>query len=105
MQKDYRNKCKNYDHIKNKLAAVTKELDTLKSRFENADFNFKKFDVLSEKVAKIIEEQMKWKDQKHVGLGYESVPPPFSHTYIPTPLTQEEIGREPYMIYGKPTAE
>ena len=80
-------------------------LDTLKICFENAEFNFKKFDVSSEKVAKIIEEQMQWKDKKQVGLGYESVPPPFNHTYIPTPLTQEEIDREPYMIYGKPAAE
>mgnify|MGYP001547216250 CR=1 FL=1 len=77
----------------------------MKISLENTDINFKKFDVSSEKVAKIIEEQMQWKDKKQVGLGYESVPPPFNHNYISTPLTQKEIDREPYMIYGKPAAE
>ena len=59
----------------------------------------------SEKVVKLIEEQMQWRDQKQVGIGYDSVPPPFNHKYTPTPLSQEEIDREAYMVYSKPTAE
>ena len=58
----------------------------------------------------MIEEQMQWKDitcgnQRKVGLGYESVPPPFNHNYIAIPLSQEEIDREPFLVYGKPTSE
>ena len=109
LQEDYSNKCENYDHLKRKLVAVTAELDALKNRFENAEFNFKKFDGSSEIVAKMIEEQMQWKDitcgnQRKVGLGFESVPPPFNHNYTAIPLSQEEIDREPFLVYGKPTS-
>ncbi|KAL7598885.1 hypothetical protein Lser_V15G22440 [Lactuca serriola] len=58
----------------------------------------------------MIEGQMQWKDitcgnQKKVGLGFESGPPPFNHTYTVIPLSQEEIDREPFMVYGKSASE
>ena len=110
LQEDYSNKCENYDHLKRKLAAVTMELDTLKNCFEKAEFNFKKYDGSSEKIAKLIEGQSHWRDITHgnqikVGLGFESVPPPFNHNYTAIPLSQEEIDREPCMVYGKSASE
>ena len=41
LQEDYSNKCENYDHVKRKFEAMIVELDSLKTRFENADFNLK----------------------------------------------------------------
>ncbi|XP_023764602.1 uncharacterized protein LOC111913103 [Lactuca sativa] len=104
LQEHYNNKCENYNYIKKQLV-VTEELNTLKIHYENVDFNFKKFDVSSEKVATIIEKQMKWKDKKQVGIGYKSVPPPFNYNYTTQPMTLEEIDREPFMVFGKSAAE
>ena len=64
---------------------MTDEIDTLKTRFENADFNFKKFDVSSKKVESITEKQLKFKDNQNKGLGYHNVPPPFNDNYSPPP--------------------
>ena len=110
LQEDYSNKCENYDHLKRKFVVVTTELDALKNRIENVEFIFNKFDGSSEVVAKMIEGQMQWKDitcgnQIKVGLGFESVPPPFNHNYTAIALSQEEIDREPFMVYGKSASE
>ena len=96
LQEDYSNKCENYDHLKRKLAAVTMELDTLKNCFEKAEFNFKKYDVSSEKITKLIEGQSHWRDITHgnqikVGLGFESVPPPFNHNYTAIPCLKKKL--------------
>ena len=46
-------KCR-YLHFKRLSDTLTAELISLKSKFENADFHFKKFDCSSEKVEKMI---------------------------------------------------
>ena len=58
---------------------MTYELDTLKIRFQNANFTFKKFDVSSKTIETKIETKLKWQDKKKVGLRYDSVPPLFNH--------------------------
>ncbi|KAL4556408.1 hypothetical protein LXL04_039059 [Taraxacum kok-saghyz] len=72
-----------YKYTKNQLELLTAELDTLKGKFKNADFNFKKFEVSSAKVETMIETQLKFKDQKTEGLGYNNVPPPYNDNYTP----------------------
>ena len=57
------------------------EIESLKGNFENADFNFRKFDVLSEVVANMIDHCMQFKRNQSKGLGYNQVPPPFNHSY------------------------
>ena len=51
LQEDYSNKCECYNFIEKQLAIMTAELDALKNKFENVDFNFRKFDVSSKVVA------------------------------------------------------
>lgn len=103
IKEEYSIKCEHYHYAQEKIANLTAELDALKNKFENADFNFKKFAVSSEKLESMIEKQIKWQGKKNVGLGYNNVPPPFNDNYTPTPLTKEEIDREEHLQYGKST--
>lgn len=79
-----------YMDAKAKIVVLTTELETLKTRFENADFNFKKFDVSSTVVENMIANHTKWQDKKRDGLGYGDVPPPYNHNYSCVNVTQEE---------------
>ena len=67
-----------YDIVQQKIIALTAELDASNARFREAEFNFKKFEVSSEKVEVMIENHLKFKDQSTEGLGYNSVAPPFN---------------------------
>lgn len=60
LQEKYSNKCVNYDYVTEQLANLTAELDSLKNMLNNVDFNFRKFDVSSEKVESMIEKQLKF---------------------------------------------
>ncbi|KAL4582814.1 hypothetical protein LXL04_007375 [Taraxacum kok-saghyz] len=75
------------------IRRLTAELETSNTKFKNADFNFKKFEVSSAKVETMIEKQLKFKDQKTEGLGYNNVPPPFNDNY--TPLLEPVVLRRP----------
>ncbi|MFS8019719.1 hypothetical protein Hanom_Chr15g01407001 [Helianthus anomalus] len=70
-----------YLHFKELSEKLTVELENLKSTFENTEFNFKKFDVSSEKVEKMINQQLKYsnKEAKKKGLGFVYIPPPYNH--------------------------
>ena len=57
------------------------EIETLKGKFETADFDFRKYDVSSEVVANMIDHCMQFKRNQSKGLGYDKVPPPFNHSY------------------------
>ena len=50
-------KCRHL-HFKELSEKLTVELGNLKSTFENTEFNFKKFDVSSEKVEKMINKHL-----------------------------------------------
>ncbi|MFS7996454.1 hypothetical protein Hanom_Chr12g01130191 [Helianthus anomalus] len=93
-----------YLHFKELSEKLIIELDSLKSTFENMEFNFKKFDVFSEKVEKMINQQLKYnkKEVRNKGLGFVCIPPPYSHNYSSYPMTKEEIDNLPKMEYGKP---
>ena len=82
---------------------LTVEIDNLKSTFENTEFNFKKFDVSSEKVEKMINQQLQFskKEVRNKGLGYVSISPPYNHNYTSIPITEEEIANMPDMEYGR----
>ena len=56
-------KCRHL-HFKELSEKLTVELGNLKSTFENTEFNFKKFDVSSEKVEKMINQQLKYSKRK-----------------------------------------
>ncbi|KAL4583301.1 hypothetical protein LXL04_007871 [Taraxacum kok-saghyz] len=88
MQEELSVKNCQYKYVKNKIELLTAELDTLKAKFKNADFNFKKFEVSSTKFETMIENHLKFKDQTTEGLGYNNVPPPFNDNYTP-PLEPE----------------
>ena len=103
LQEDYSNKCENYDYIKRQNVELLTKLDTLKGKFETANFDFKKFDVSSELVSNMIDHCLQFKQNQQKGLGYDNVPPPFNHTYQYQPLSKEEIANEPFMVYGKPS--
>ena len=62
---------------------MTAELDASNARFKDADFNFKKFEVSSDKVEVMIEKYFQFRDQSIEGLGYNSVAPPFNDNYTP----------------------
>jgi len=64
LKEEYSVKSTHHRYAKEEVAKLTAELDTLKTRFQNADFNFKKFDVSSEIVETMIEKQLKWKDSQ-----------------------------------------
>ena len=83
IKEEYSQKCVHYRFAKEEIAKLTAELDTLKAKFEKADFNFKKFDVSSNVVETMIEKQLQFQFKKRVGLGYNSVPPPFNDHYTP----------------------
>lgn len=85
---------------KEDIAKLTAELDALKAKYQDAEFNFKKFDVSSTVVETMIEKQLRFKnqDKDKKGLGYNSVPPPFNDNYTP-PLETSEF--EPFSHYGK----
>ncbi|KAM0040032.1 putative transcription factor interactor and regulator CCHC(Zn) family [Helianthus debilis subsp. tardiflorus] len=93
-----------YLHFKELSEKLTVELNDLKSTFENTEFNFKKFDVSSEKVEKMINQQLKYskKEVRNKGLGFVCIPPPYNHNYTSIPMTDEEIADLPEMEYGKP---
>ena len=42
IKEEYNTKCEHYDYAQEKIASLTADLNTLKMKFENADFNFKK---------------------------------------------------------------
>ncbi|KAL4556840.1 hypothetical protein LXL04_035004 [Taraxacum kok-saghyz] len=94
MQEELSVKTCQYKYTKNQLELLTVELDTLKGKFKNADFNFKKFEVSSAKVETMIENQLKFKNQKTEGLGYNNVPPPYNDNYTP-PLELVVLKRPP----------
>jgi hypothetical protein len=71
---------------------LTAELAASNARFKDAEFSFKKFDVSSAKVETMIETQLKFKDQKTEGLGYNNVPPPYNYT---PPLEPVVLRRPP----------
>ncbi|KAJ0682875.1 hypothetical protein HanPI659440_Chr16g0652211 [Helianthus annuus] len=78
-----------YLHFKELSEKLTIELNNLKSTFENTEFNFKKFDVSSEKVEKMINQQLKYskKEVRNKGLGFVCIPPPYNHNYTSIPMT------------------
>ena len=79
------------------------EVESLKGKFETAKLNVRKYDFSSEVVANMIDHCIQFKHNQSKGLGYDNVPPPFNHTYQIQPLTKEEIAKEPFMVYGKPS--
>ncbi|MFS7968207.1 hypothetical protein Hanom_Chr09g00794771 [Helianthus anomalus] len=93
-----------YLHFKELSEKLIVELNDLKSTFENTEFNFKKFDVSSEKVEKIINQHLKYskKEVRNKGLGFVCIPPPYNHNYTSLPMTEEEIDNLLDMEYGKP---
>ncbi|KAL4587548.1 hypothetical protein LXL04_000419 [Taraxacum kok-saghyz] len=107
-QQALENKTTDYERVLNELVELknnelplakyninrlTAELAASNARFKNAEFNFKKFDVSSEKVEVMIENQMKWQDKQGEGLGYSAVPPPFDNNY--TPVLEPIVLRRP----------
>ena len=107
LYKDHTELSIQYSDALKEIACLTAELDTLKSKFQNADFNFKKFDVSSVVVESMIEKQLKFKDQKTEGLGYGSVPPPFNDNYVPNLKPESEAQLEYYdqLLIGNITPE
>ena len=102
LQKDLsEEKCRHL-HFKELAEKLNAELDSLKLTFENTEFNFKKFEVSSEKVEKMINKHLQFskKETRNKGLGYVSIPPPYNHFYTNIPLTDEEIAAIPDMAYG-----
>ena len=65
------------------ISKLTAELDASNARFKDVEFNFKKFEVSSEKVEVMIENHLQFRDQSTEGLGYNRVPPPFNNNYTP----------------------
>ena len=63
-QKEYSTKFEHYDYAKEKIVSLTAEFNTLKNKFYNENFNFKKFDVSSKKIESMIEKQLKFKDNQ-----------------------------------------
>ncbi|KAL4556313.1 hypothetical protein LXL04_038960 [Taraxacum kok-saghyz] len=63
---------------------------------EDADFNFKKFEVSSATVETMIEKHLKFKDQSTEGLRYSAVPPPYNDNY--TPPLEPVILRRPVPV-------
>lgn len=57
---------------KHQADQLINELDILKSKFENTDFNFKKFDGSSKKLLPMIETQLKYQENKSIGLGFQT---------------------------------
>jgi len=100
LKEEYSIKCEHHHYAKEQITSLTAELDTLKAKFKDVDFNFKKFDVSSKVVESMIEKQLRWQDKRNEGLGYNSVPPPFNDNYTP-PLESIEI--EQQLQYGKST--
>ena len=49
---------------KEKIANLTAELDALKAKFKDADFNFKKFDLSSAKIESMSDNHLKWQDKQ-----------------------------------------
>ncbi|MFS8033361.1 hypothetical protein Hanom_Chr17g01568681 [Helianthus anomalus] len=92
-----------YLHFKELSEKLTVELNELKSTFENTEFNFKKFDVSSEKVEKMINQQLKYskKEVRNKGLGFVCIPPQYNHNYSSIPMTREDGDNLPKMEYGK----
>ena len=76
------------------------ELEGLKNKFSNANFDFSQFSILSPKAEHMINELFKThaSAQKKEGLGYAAVKPPFNHNYTSPIDSQPEIVRQ----YGKP---
>ncbi|MFS7979325.1 hypothetical protein Hanom_Chr10g00925991 [Helianthus anomalus] len=95
-------KCRHL-HFKELLEKLVVELDSLKSTFENTKFNFKKFDVSSEKVEKMINKQLKYsqKETRNKVLRFVCILPPYNHNYTFIPMTEEEIANMPDMVYGR----
>jgi Zinc knuckle len=84
------------------LEELRSKLKTTESKFENAEFNFKKFDVSSTVVETMIEKQLKFqtqaKDKQGLGYNLNKVPPPYNDNYTPPLETNEP---EIPMEYGK----
>ena len=57
IQHEYSEKSGHLKDAKVKIANLTAELEALKAKYNDADFNFKKFDVSSEEVETMIEKQ------------------------------------------------
>ena len=89
IQHEFSEKSGHLKDVKAKIGFLTAELEALKEKYNDADFNFKKFDVSSEVVETMIEKQLKFKNQKTKGLGYGQVPPPFNDNYT-SPLKPKE---------------
>src|ERR1044071_707791 len=88
-------------HQKKVIDELSAELDSLKSKFENADFHFRKFDCSSERVEKMISSKLKFRENKGAGIGFVEIAPPYNHNYTRLPLSDEEIENEKNMEYGK----
>ncbi|KAI3751321.1 hypothetical protein L2E82_22388 [Cichorium intybus] len=71
------------------IASLTAELNTLKSKFQNAESTFMKVYVSSEVVETILEKQTVWSNIHGEGLGYSVVPPPYNNNFTPSPDTEE----------------
>ena len=74
----------------------------MKSKFENADFNFRKFDYSSDTVEKMINCQLKFKekDMRNKGVGFAEIPPPYNQNYFSVPMSDEELLALPVKGYG-----
>ncbi|KAL4592780.1 hypothetical protein LXL04_005785 [Taraxacum kok-saghyz] len=89
-----------YDIAQQKILTLTAELTASNARFKDAEFNFKKFEVSSEKVEAMIENHLKFKNNSTDGLGYHTVAPPFNDNYTP-PL--EPVVLKRLVIAGQST--
>ena len=94
-------KCR-YLHFKRLSDTLTTELISLKSKFENAEFNFRKFDCSSDQVEKKLACQLRFKekDMRNKGLGFAEIPPPFNQNYSSIPMSDEELLALPLKGYG-----
>ncbi|KAI3723678.1 hypothetical protein L2E82_35434 [Cichorium intybus] len=89
LQDDYNIKCCHHKFAKEKIASLTAELDVLKAKYNDVDFNIKKFDASSTVVESMIEHELKWQIKHGEGFGYKNVPPPFNDNYTLSIENQE----------------
>lgn len=82
--------CANLYH-KKRNDQLSYDLEMLKSKFANADFNFKKYEGSRKKHEQMIESQMKQKENKGIGLGFQALSPSYNQNYTTLPLSNDEI--------------
>ncbi|KAJ0861499.1 putative transcription factor interactor and regulator CCHC(Zn) family [Helianthus annuus] len=86
--------------VKEKLCEVTKELESVRDKYQINQLNIKKFDSSSKLVKNLCDEQLAYSKKKGSGLGYNQTPPPYNNNYTYLPMSEEEILNESKMTYG-----